>query len=133
LLLVLAVADRGRVPAPWIDVVKSVSHADVGAFAARWLLSTTRGLQRSAKLLIGVGLIADGAVRAGLCAGTLRGTRWATFVAAPVFTVLAVGGVIAAGPNPAPLELGTAMANAAVAFVVVVDAYRLRPRVRIGS
>ena len=113
--------------------MRSVSHADVGAFTARWLMATTHGLQRSAKLLVGVGLIADGALRAGLCAGTLRGSRGATFVAAPVFTALAVGGVVVAGPNPAPLEMGTAMANAAVAYVVVVDAFRLRRRVRLGS
>jgi hypothetical protein len=127
-LLLLAVAARGRIPTPWLDMVKTVSHADVGAFAARWLLVTTRGLQRGAKFLIGVGLVVDGSLRAGLCAGALRTSRLATTLAAVVFGAIAIGGVAVAGLNPPPVQLGTTLANGAIAFVVAVDAYRLHRR-----
>lgn len=126
MLLLSAAIGRGRIPTSWLDVVKTVSHADVGAFAARWLLVTTRGLQRGAKFLVGVGLVADGAIRAALSAGALRSSRVATTLAAVVFGAIAVGGLIVVGANPPPIRLATALANCAVAFVVAVDAYRLR-------
>jgi len=132
LLLVPAVLGHGRLPAPWLDAVKSVSHADVGAFTARWLLTTTRGMQRGAKFLVGMGLIVDGSLRAGLCAGTLRGSRTATLSAALAFAGIAVGGLVVAGANPPPLQMATGLANAAVAFVVAVDAYRLLRHSRVG-
>jgi len=124
-VLLLEAVSRSRIPAPWLDVVRTVSHNDVGAFAARWLLVSTRGLQRGAKFLIGVGLVVDGAIRAGLCAGTLRTSRIATTFAAVLFGAIAVGGLVVAGANPPPIRLATALANVAIAFVVAVDAYRL--------
>ena len=127
LLLVLAAVARGRVPMPWLDALKSVSHGDVGAFTARWLLASTRGLQKGAKVLIGLGLIVDGAVRTGLCAGVLRRSRVAAVLGVIFFGAIAVGGVVVAGANPPPVRLATLLANAAIAFVVGVEAYRLRP------
>jgi hypothetical protein len=127
-LLLLSVAARGRIPTPWLDMVKTVSRADVGAFAARWLLVATRGLQRSAKFLLGVGLIVDGGLRAGLCACALRASRLATTVAAVLFGALAIGGFVVAGANPPPDRLATALANGAVALVVAVDLYHLHDR-----
>ena len=111
-----------------MDVVRSVSHTDVGAFAARWLLVTSRGLQRSAKFLIGMGLVVDGALRAGLSAGSLRASRAVTTVAAVVFGATAVGGLVVVGANPPPIRLATALANSAVAVIAAVDAFRLNAR-----
>jgi hypothetical protein len=125
-LLVLAAVGRGRIPAPWLDVLKGVGHADVGAFAARWLLANTRGLQKGAKFLIGLGLVLDGGVRAGLCAGVLRQSRVAAALGVVFFGAIAMGGLFVAGVNPSPIRLATLLANAAIAFVDGVEAYRLR-------
>jgi len=128
LLLVLAAVGRGRIPSPWLDVLKGVSHADVGAFTARWLLVTTRGLQKGTKFLIGLGLMIDGGVRAGLCVGVMRRSRVAIALAAVFFVATAIGGVVVAGANPPLIRLVTLAANVILAFVVGVEAYRLRPR-----
>lgn len=126
LILVLAAVVRGRIPGPWLDTVRAVSHNDVGAFAPRWLLSSTRGLQKSGKFLVGVGLVADGSVRAVLSVGVLRRSKATTAVAALFFGAIAIGGLIVAGFNPPTVRLFTALANAAVAVVVVLEARRLR-------
>ena len=130
-LLVLAAASRGRIPAGWLDVVRTVGHADVGAFGARELLVATRGLQRSAKFLIGVGLVVDGAIRAGLCTGALRRSRAATTLGAVVFGAIALGGIVVAGANPPPIQLATALANSAIAAVFAIEAYRLAMHLRV--
>jgi hypothetical protein len=50
------------------------------------------------------------------------------------FGAIAIGGIFVAGANPPPIRLATLLANAAIAFVVGVEAYRLRPwRVRVTS
>ncbi|MBV9041041.1 MAG: DUF2127 domain-containing protein [Acidimicrobiia bacterium] len=126
LILVLAAVARGRIPGPWLDVVRTVSHNDVGAFAPRWLLSSTRGLQKSGKFLVGVGLVADGSVRAALSVGVLRRSRAMTTVAAVFFGAIAVGGLVVAGFNPPTIRLFTALANVVVAVVVVLEARRPR-------
>ena len=126
LLLVLAAISRGHIPSAWIDIVTAVAHRDVGAFAARGLLATTRGLQRSAKFLLGIGLVVDGTVRSGLCVGALRRSRTATMLAAVSFAAIAAGGLVVAGANPPLPQFATALANSAIAIVVAVDAYRLR-------
>ena len=126
LVLVLAAVVRGRIPGPWLDVVRAVSHNDVGAFVPRWLLSSTRGLQKSGKFLVGIGLLVDGGVRAALSVGVLRRSRVATVAAAIFFGAIAVGGLIAAGANPPVIRLFTALANAAVAMVVVLEVRRRR-------
>ena len=124
----LAAFGPGRIPTSWLDVLKSVAHADVGAFTARWLLASTRGLQKGAKFLIGLGLVADGCVRAALCAGALRRSRVSAALGAVFFGAIAVGGLVVAGANPPPIRIATLFANAAIAFVFGVEAYRLRPR-----
>lgn len=126
LILVLAAIVRGRIPGPWLDVVKSVSHNDVGAFVPRWLLSSTRGLQKSGKALVGIGLLADASVRAVLAVGVLRRSRLTTIAAVVFFGATAIGGLVVAGANPPVTRLFTALANAAVALVVVLEARRLR-------
>ncbi|GEM_PF-5012336 len=134
LLLVLAAVGRGRIPSPWLDVLKAVSHADVGAFTARWLLATTRGLEKGAKFLIGLGLVVDGGLRAGLCVGVLRRSRVAAALAIIFFGATAIGALAVAGVNPPLIRLTTLTANAVLAFVVGLEAYRLRPkRLRLYS
>lgn len=126
LILVLAAVVRGRIPGPWLDVVRAVSHNDVGAFVPRWLLSSTRGLQKSGKFLVGIGLVVDGGLRAALSVGVLRRFRAMTIVAAIFFGAIAVGGLVVAGFNPPTVRLFTALGNVAVAVVIALEARRLR-------
>jgi len=75
--------------------------------------------------LLGMGLVVDGTVRAGLCAGMLRRSRAVTALAAVTFTALAIDGLFFAGPKPALLQFVTVLANGIVAVVADIDAYRL--------
>jgi len=121
LALVLATSVRGHPPTAWLDAVKSVSRADVGAFGPRWLVHATAGLARSQKLLVGVGLAIEGAVRTGLLIGVARGQRTVTAVAAVVFGAAAIGGLVVAGLNPPVGSFVTAGFNVAVAAAIALE------------
>ncbi|MBV8160910.1 MAG: hypothetical protein JO265_08305 [Acidimicrobiia bacterium] len=134
LVLILATTVRGHPPAAWLEAVKAVSKADVGAFGPRWLLHATAGLQRTRKLLVGVDLVVEGSIRASLLVGVARGVRPVTVLAAVAFAAVALGGVVAAGTNPPIGTLVTAVLNVAVAVVVALELHRLlsQPRLRAG-
>jgi hypothetical protein len=125
LLLLLTAAGPGRIPPSWLDIIRSVAHTDVGAFAGRWLLHAVVGLQRSGKILVGCGLVVDGAVRSGLLLGVLRGARTATVLATLVFGAVAVAGLVVAGVNPPIGTFVTAALNVAVAAAIAVELRRL--------
>jgi hypothetical protein len=123
-VLTLAAASRGHVAVGWLDVVKLLGRSDVGAFALRWLLGATRGLQRGTKFLVGMGLVIDDGVRAGLLVGVLRGKRAATLVAAVLYTTTALAGIVVAGLNPPIPRLVSALLGVALAVVVVLEVRR---------
>lgn len=133
LALVLATAGAGRIPPTWLDAVRTVGRADVGAFTTRWLLHATAGLQRATKFLVGLGLVAEGLVRSVLLIGVLRGSRGMTVAAAVVFGAGAIGGMLVAGLNPSVAQLCTLILNVLVAAVIAVEARRRYSGVHTGS